>query len=253
MLARQFLAVAACLLCLACPGRSAAEVPPLVCYCDVFPPYVIDVPGRLAGADVDIVSEVGRRIGVPIEFRRLPWERLKHEIARGRESTVTCAFAFTQTPERASLMEFGKVPLHMTAYTLFVRAADNGIGRLADLRGGVIGVRRGFRLPPEIEAGVRDHLFRTDEVDTDQANFRKLLAGRVTAVLANPDVGRHVLKESAISGVRALDEQLMVTPTFLVFVKGSPAAALLPRIDQALRSMQSDGTYRTIFNKYLAE
>lgn len=241
-------------LALAAVG-TRAEAPRLnlTCYCDVFPPYVIDRAGELAGIDVDTVAEAGRRAGIAISFRRLPWERLKQEMARGRDSEVTCAFAFTRTPEREPLMRFGTVPLHMTSYALFVPEQDRGTRSLPDLIGKAIGVRRGFRLPAALESGVREKLFRIEEVDTDEVNFRKLQAGRIAAVLTNPEVGQYVLRTLDLRGVRALDDTLMSTPTYLVFVKDKPTAGVLGKLDQALRTMQNDGSWRTIRAKYVAE
>ncbi len=240
-----------CAVLLACSFPAPAMPSALTCYDDNYEPYFIHNEGRFSGINVEVLLEAARRIGIRMEFRLLPFKRLKSELARSRESGVSCAFAFSRTPRREQFLEFGKVPLNVTDYTLFVRGADQRFTTLNDLEGKTIGVRAGFRLPDTVAEGAAAGRWRLDEASSDQVNFQKLAMRRIDAVLADKTIGLYTVRHRP-DEVRLLAPSVMRFETYLVFAKSHDAPALAAAFDGALDAMQQDGTVDRIMAAYFA-
>jgi len=228
------------------------SAPPLVCHTDAYPPYVIANGAALAGSDLEILREAGRRLGKPIEFRLMPWKRLEIDLRYAAQSKIECAFSFSHTPERTAYMVFTSVPLHVTLYTLFVRDSPSSPRTFAEFAAQhmVIGVRRGFRLPEPIVTGVKTGHYRLVEENNDAGNLRLLNAGVVDAVLSNAKISTYVKQQAGPNDIRPLDGASFPLPTYLILNKAKPAARLAPEIDRVLKQMQGDGTLQSIQNKY---
>lgn len=227
------------------------QVKELVCYSDAFAPYVVAQGGDIRGIDVDTVAEAGKRVGIKVEFKILPWVRLERDIALGAESVVDCAFAYTHTSAREAYMDFTSVPVKLTELALFVRRGSFESFQGFDmLKGKSIGVRRGFKIPPALSALVDQGSIKLEEVNVDAQNFEKLKRGRLDAVLSNHEVGDETLKQLGTADIIALSPPVLVTPTYLVFNKAKKLSALAPLFDKGLRAVVADGTYRKIKAQY---
>lgn len=243
------------LLVFAALTRAAADpATPLVCYTDTFPPYVIRQGEAVSGIDVDMLRDVATKLGIKLEVRLMPWKRLEAELEKGAGSAIECAFSFSHTPDRETYLQFGKTPLHITAYTLFVRKElASKTTTLMDLYGSTIGVRRGFHLPDELQTAVKSGLVQIEETDQEEANFRKLNSGRLDAVLSNLDVGRYTLIRLGfgLKDIMPIQRPLTFLPTFLVFGGSKDQTALMARFDKALAQYQKSTAYRAVFDRYL--
>lgn len=164
---------------------------------------------------------------------------------------MECAFAYGRTPAREGYMDFMSVPLHVTAYTLFMRGdAKVGYKGMADLKGKNVALRRGFKAPPVFEEEAKKGTFRTNEIDKDEQALQMLANGRVDAVLTNQDVGSYMAKQLHLAGIAAVDTPISSTPTFLVFNKVKGLAGSVPEFDKALKAIQQDGSYKKIVSRY---
>jgi ABC-type amino acid transport substrate-binding protein len=238
------LLVAGAALCASVQGRE------ITCYSTHFPPYVVEDGSGISGIDVDMVAEVARRAGVAVKFRLLPWVRLESELRRGAQSRVECGFAYTNNEARKAYMDFMQVPLKMTRYVMFFKKGRFG-GSLAELKGKVVGLRRGFIVPGAFEEMRKRQELVVEEIDSDVNNFRKLAMGRIDAVITNDDVGRAVLDAMPQHDIEVATQAIVATPTFLVFNKGKELAALATAFDKVLQEMQDDGSTAQIRQKYL--
>lgn len=222
----------------------------ITCYSTQFPPYVIENGSHISGVDVDIVKEAGRRAGVDVTFRLLPWVRLENEIRHGAASMVECAFAYTSNESRKTYMDFMQVPLKVTMYTLFAKRGRLA-GGMAELKGKTIGLRRGFIVPGAFEEMRKRQEVVVEETDSDISNFRKLTLERIDGIITNADVGRAVLAGMGASEIVAVEPAIVQTPTFLVFNKAKNLSSLAVAFDKALLEMQNDGSVNQIRLKYL--
>lgn len=228
-----------------------AETRSITCYSDVFAPYVVQDHGEIKGIDVDMIAEAGRRAGIKVTFRLLPWVRLERELALGSRSEVECGFAYTLTEARKEYMDFTTVPIKLTELSIFARQGSfDEFKGVEDLKGKRIGVRRGFKMPSAMKAMVDQGHIQLEEVDLDKQNFEKLVRGRLHAVLSNRDVGYEMLEQIGTTDIVALSPSVQVTPTYLVFNRVKGLSPLIPLFDKGFKSIVADGTYRKIRAKY---
>ncbi len=221
----------------------------LTCYSTVFAPFVIERNGEVKGVDVDVVKEAGRRIGINIDFKLKPWKRLEQEIKIGK---VACLAAYFRTKEREAYLDYTHVPLHITAYTLFAhRKALRTFGSLADLKGWDIGVNRGFKTTPDFKQAVEEGWLKRHDVENEQQSIRMIQLNRLQAMLTNYHVGLYNIKHAGATDIEAMLPSIDSTPAYLVFSKKSNKSRLVPLFDEALFNLLKDGTYQTIFDRYL--
>lgn len=248
----RLVALAGSLLTFCFSASSWAQVREITCYSDVFDPYVTQVGPDIRGIDVDAITEAGRRAGITVHIKLLPWVRLERQIAQGADSEIDCAFAYTLTDIRKTYMDFTTVPVKLTELSIFAKR-----GRLPnfkgvdDLKGKSVGIRRGFKLPAPMQALVDQGDLRIEQINGDLQNFEKLERDRIDAILSNREVGMEALEALGFSSIVAYTPSLQTTPTYMVFNKAKNLSALIPLFDKGFKSIVADGTYRKIRASYV--
>jgi polar amino acid transport system substrate-binding protein len=239
-------------------SRVAAQTTPasptrLECVADVYPPYTLESGGVVSGIGADLLVEAGRRAGVDIVVKLLPFARIENELKRGAASHVACAYAFSKTPEREAYMLFGTVPQSVTRYVLYAKSNKGGAYTGVNaLQGARIGVRLAFRLPDAIKQMGEVGSLTLDAVNDDELNFRKLALGRLDFVLTNQDVGESMIRRLQLTDVHALRPAVAEFPTYVVFNKAlEQAPAWRNAIDRGLQAVRTDRSEQRIREQYL--
>lgn len=236
---------------LAFPTTILALEPPsrLDCASTVFEPFVVRSGNKISGIDVEVIKEVGRRLNIVVEFHLMPWKRLEQNI---KEGTETCVAAYFRTPDRETYMDFTHIPLHLTAYTLFVNSDKNpqqyrGFEHLKET---VIGVNRGFKTTPEFEEAREKGWIKRYDLNNALQGLKMLSQQRLDAILTNYHVGLFLIKANKIHGVVPLKPAVASTPAYFVFSRKKNLSYLVPAFDEMLMQVMIDGTYQKIFDRY---
>ena len=225
----------------------------LECVADVYPPFTMEHAGVVSGLGADLLVEAGRRAGLDIVIRILPFARIENELKRGAASHIACAYAFSRTPERESYMVFGALPQSVTSYVLYAKTGKAGAvyAGSASLHGARIGVRLAFRVPEPIKQAVERGDVTLEAVSHDELNFRKLSLDRLDYVLTNQDVGESVLRRLQLEGIQALKPAVAEFPTFVVFNKGlEQSTAWRNAIDKGMQSLRGSKVEQRIRDRY---
>ena len=231
------------------PGPTALE-----CVADVYPPFTLHSGGVVSGLAADVLVEAGKRAGLNINVKVLPFAHIDNELKRGAASSVACAYAFSRTPEREAYMLFGNVPVSVTSYVLYAkasksRAAYTGVDLLHGAR---IGVRLAFRVPEAIKQAAERGDITLEPVNDDEFNFRKLNLGRLDYVLTNQDVGETMVRRLQLADIKALRPAVEEFPTFVVFNKGlENAVAWRNAVDKGMQAVRGSRTEQRIREHYL--
>lgn len=121
--------------------------------------------------------------------------------------------------------------------------------RLTGLGDRAIGVGRGYSVGETLRAlGAR-----LDEEDTADSNFRKLMAGRIAAVVELEDMADAVLAVSADGPkVHRLPIPVQTRPYFLILSRGFVAERprLAERLWDALRTVSTSRSFAAVREKY---
>lgn len=232
------------------PGMAAD--PPLRLATLEYPPYISNTEQGAQGLTVDIVKTAFSRIGQPVKIEFYPITRGQYMLLNGE---VDGFFSIKKTPEREKTMRFPQKALMKQDYVFFVRKDSpwrfsGDFDSLADARIGIVNTTSyGSRFDSAAQTGK----FKKLDPATDYVmTFRKLLAGRVDAVICSRLVGLYYLRtldtqnEAEISG-----PTVETTVSYLAFTIQKDFTRLARQFDQAMESMEQDGTLTRLTDAYL--
>ncbi|MFS8542767.1 MAG: basic amino acid ABC transporter substrate-binding protein, partial [Limnochordales bacterium] len=163
-------------------GAAAAEDVLRVGANVAYPPFefVDEATGEYAGFDMDLIREVGRRLGMRVEIINTAWEGIIPGLLAGHYDVIISAM--TITDERAQAVDFTD-PYFSTGQVIVVRADDDRIQQPSDLAGKVVAVQIGTtgQFAAEKLAGLR----RIDHYPTTPEAFLALRLGRADAAVVD--------------------------------------------------------------------
>lgn len=106
------------------------------------PATMIDTSGQLAGFDIDVMNQIGKDLGVKVEFVQLDWAGLLPGLAAGRFDAV--ASGVTRTKERLASKDFILLSPYIINGVAITTLASNGtIKNWDDVCGKRMGTIRG--------------------------------------------------------------------------------------------------------------
>lgn len=249
---RAVLRMVAFLLCSA--GAARAQTLQLATY--DYPPYMQAAaspakPGDRPGPVVEVVQEAFRRAGIETAITFYPFQRAKRLLEIGG---VGGLFTLKMNAERAQRFVFSKEPLLRQEYVVYVPHDSPLVfgGDLNQLRNVTMGL---------VEATSYGNRFdefantvapaRKDYSNSHEANFRKLIAGRVQLIVCSRAVGDALLKRTgAARKVKVIGPPIEVASSYMMFNPAVARPAAIARFDIQLRAMRKDGTLQRIYARY---
>jgi polar amino acid transport system substrate-binding protein len=204
-----------------------------------------DASGDFVGFEIDLMAEVGERLGRPIETVNIPFQGLFAAVQSGRIDAATSSITITE--ERLKSVSFAQ-PYYDSDQSLTVRA-DSGLKGLEDMDGKVIGV----------DTGSTGDMWTTANAGTyGFADIRRfeglnpamldLAAGRLDGYISDiPALLYYVRDKPQFEVVERITtgEQYSV-----MFAKD---AALAAEVNEAITGMKEDGTLAAIHEKWFGK
>ncbi len=210
-----------------------------------WPPFeYVDKDGRIVGFDVDLAQEIGRRLGVEVEFANIGFDGLYDALKSGKCDAIISALPYDpmMTKDVAyshSYFNAGQV--------LVVRDDEREIDDENDLKDKRVGVEWGStadmvvrRLAERIE-GMELALY-----DTSEEALRALKDGEVEVVIADAVSVYSFIRTEG--GVKIAGEPLTDEP-YVIAVRPE-SRILLKRINEALAIMKEDGNFDSLVGKW---
>jgi arginine/lysine/histidine/glutamine transport system substrate-binding/permease protein len=227
------------------PNKSFAQIegkPLVVATEPTFPPFEFQAnDGTLQGFDIDLIQEIGKQIGRPIEFNSLPFDGI---IPALQANTIDAAVSgITVTKERAQTLAFSS-PYFKAGLAIAVKENNNTINNFADLANKRIAVQIGTTGAMEAKKvpGVQ-----VTEFDGTVLALQELVNGKVDAVLNDGPVTLYAIKSAGLKGVKVVGE--LLTEEFY--------AVALPQKSQDVKDINyglfrilENGTYQSIYEKW---
>ena len=198
------------------------------------PPFVrVDVAsGRPAGRDVEMLTEVSERLGVELDWQRMPFSDLIGAVESG-DADLACA-TLGISAERAERIRFSR-PYFVTELAVVVRAGE-GLTKLEQLRTSKIYAGAGTTSQAAVltQLPEAEGLFEAKEASTAEL----LLDGVVdAAVMDGPNA------DAMVEGSEGLLERLSVDlnrERYALAVDPSQVD-LVRRIDEVLDDLEREG------------
>jgi len=231
-------------------SASAADVVKLAA--DEWCPYNCAPDGDRQGYIVEIAREALKPAGLTVEYSTMPWKRALLDVREGRLNGALGAQVgeaeglFPQEPLGAGRNILAMLPDRAAAFTW------TGIDSLKALRlGGAQGYAYDQGPIDAYIAGAGKAVELLSGTEIQSQNLRKLLAGRVDAVIEDENVMRMTISEMQPKpDVRmvAIGEAAFISVAFSAAIPDSKKHVEL--IDDYIVKARADGRLRTLLAKY---
>lgn len=207
-----------------------------------FPPFVyLTATDELVGFDVDLITEVARRLGLKVHFAYIPFDGLMATLEA--ETADAAVDAITITARRDQAIDFSR-PYFRSGLAIAVRRDDTAITSLQDLSGKKIAVKLGTT-GADLAAQVPNTRLVT--FDSAEKALIDLEKGNVDAVIKDKPTTLGMIDLAKLQNVRLLDDLLTEEYYGIALPPGSPNK---PAIDAALDAMLADGTIAELHRKW---
>jgi len=216
-----------------------------------YPPFEFYVSdGQIDGFDIAMMDEMGRRLGVNIEYLDYAFDGLGPALQLGQIDLALAAVSVTA--ERESVVDFSNVYLVGEDAVLAKKGSGITISSVDDMAAYKIGVQRNT----VYEAWIRTELVDTGKMPESNLfvyegapdAVRDLLEGRVDLVVLDAQPAELAVQEYDVEIVaQGLNQQRYA----IAFPKG--AAALKEKIDGVLLELHNEGVIAELARKYLGQ
>jgi polar amino acid transport system substrate-binding protein len=171
----------------------------------------------------------------------LPWERA-YDMAQ--KDANTCVYATTRTPPREALFKWVG-PLVSNKWVLYAKNDAKPVAKIEEVKTAKIGGYRG----DAIATFLKDAGYKVEETTNDAQNPEKLAAGRLDYWATSEAVGGNLVKQKGITGIKPI-LTFKEAQMYLACGKGV-ADGTIKQLNDALGTMNKDGTLEKITKKYL--
>lgn len=192
----------------------------------------------------NLITRVFEHAGYATEFKFMPWKRALELTRRGRHDASS--FWYYKEERNAEFYHAG--PLFNDNLVFFRVKSDTPLewNTLSDLAGLKIGVVDGYTYTPELWDLGRGGVLQLEAGPSDEANLRKLLAGRLDLYPLSEPTGVHLLNEAFTPEERArieiLEKSLSVTVAYLLISKKVEGAEQMAEdFNAALTALRAEG------------
>lgn len=213
---------------------------------DPWAPYVYEENGQPKGIDYEVTAEVFKRLGVDVRWEFMPWKRCMLMVEQGLADGVIDIF---QNELRSTQLYYPSEPLSVVEFVLF-QANDrpHDIKSLDDLRNLTVGTSAGYDYGPGF---LQSTLFQREAAPTQEANFGKLLRGRIDLLITDRRVGRYMLAQLGL-GQQISELPLVVIrqKQYLAVRKNAGMDLLAQRFAAELRRFKQEPAYAELQARY---
>jgi polar amino acid transport system substrate-binding protein len=214
---------------------------------DAFPPMGFrDQAGKLIGFDIDAAEELGKRLGIKIEWQPTAWDGVIHSL---NSKKFDCIWnGMTITEERAKEVAFTK-PYIMDGQIAVVQFGEKRFKALKDLKNVKVGAQKGssalnaVKKLPAAPAELKEY-------EDNPKALLDLEAGRIDTVVIDNVTGRDFIAKRP-GKFRILPGFISKEPFGVAFRKEDKD--LREQVQKTLDAMVKDGTMAKISRKWFAE
>ena len=208
-----------------------------------YPPFEFVEGDEFKGFDMDLIREIGRRLGVQVVIQNVAWDGLIPGLNNGNYDVIISAM--TILDERAAVVDFSD-PYFTAGQVIVVRRGDTSISRPEDLKGKVVAVQintTGQFASERIE-GVR----RIDKYDTTPLAVQAVMQRSADAAVIDLAVAVELAKEFP-GQIQVVGQPFTVEYYGIAVRKGR--TELLRAINRALAQIKADGTYDRLYQTWI--
>jgi len=212
-------------------------------------PYVYEENGKSLGLDYETTAIVFKRLGIEVDWQFLPWKRCLSMLETGQADGALDIF---HSDERDATLLYPSEPLSEVEFVMFyANEHPHPFRTLDDLKGLTIGTSPGYLYSQDFREST---LFTREPAPTHEANFGKLVRGRIDLLITDRRVGQHLLDEL---GIR---DKITENPTvishqsqFLAVRRNAGMDLLVQRFGAELKRFKREPAYAELSARYGAD
>lgn len=229
-------------------GTESAGGTLIVGFDQEFPPMgFVGADGEYTGFDLELAQEVAKRLGLEYQPQPVAWDSKDMELESGNIDCIWNGFTMTGRED-----DYAWTKPYMKNSQVFVVAKDSGIAGKADLAGKVVecqadsSAEAALKEDPDLTASFKE-LLTTADYNTA---FMDLEQGAVDAIAMDVIVAGYQIRQRNADFV-ILDDTLSAEEYGVGFKKDN--TDLRDKVQATLEEMASDGTLKTISEKWFGE
>lgn len=208
-----------------------------------YPPFnFVDDKNQLTGFDVEIGTEIAKRISVTGVPLTTAWDGIIAGLLANKYELICGSMAITD--ERLKSIDFS-APYYRSGAQLFVKKGSP-FKSVADMKGKKIGVTLGTTYEQWVRDNIADVDIRTYKGVPDM--ILEASTGRIDGFITDKIVGALAIKDKGVP-ISLTGDLLYEEKMGIAMRKGN--VELKNAIDSALASMKDDGSYHDISMKWL--
>lgn len=206
-----------------------------------YPPMEFEGPdGKPTGFDVDLATDLARRLGVRAEFVVMSWDGILAGLTSDRYDVIMSSMGIT--PERKAVADFVE---YLQLAQVFVAKPGSNLKSATDLAGKVVAVQAdttSYQAVVTAKAkGVAIKDVKAFPLGTQA--FQALKAGQAEVIVIDEPVARFFAKQDAVS-FEVTGQALAPEPIGMAVKK--PGGELLRALAAALEDAKADGSFDRI-------
>jgi ABC-type amino acid transport substrate-binding protein len=222
-------------------GAGGGGGEPLTVGSDIpYPPFEQGKSGDYTGFDIELMEAIGEKIGRSPEFQDTSFETIFRDVAQGKFEAVISAATITE--EREKEVAFSD-PYYLSEQAILVKEGSD-VGGIEDLEGKTVAAQQGTTGLELGKEKANAGELRPYPEGPDAINALK--AGTVEAVIIDQPVAQNAVEEEG--GVE-ISESVPTEETYGIAL-AKDNTGLLKEINKGLGEVISDGTYKTIYEKW---
>jgi L-cystine transport system substrate-binding protein len=203
-----------------------------------------DESGNLTGFDVDIATEVAKRLGVEPEFKETQWDAMFAGLDAKRFDMVANQVGIR--PDRQEKYDFSD-PYITSAAVLIVHKDNNEVKAFEDIKG----LNAAQSLTSNYGEMAKKHGANLVSVEGFTQSVELLASKRVDVTINDRISYLDYTKERPEAPIKIAATSEDASASGLMFRKGSDK--LVAEVNKALSEMVEDGTYKKISEKWFGE
>jgi polar amino acid transport system substrate-binding protein len=211
-----------------------------------YAPFQSERGGKVVGFDVDVIDLVAKRLGVTQKIIDTPFETIKTGSALNAGKCDIAAAGMTINADRAAFIDFSEP--YFTATQALMARKGTGATSLDEVKAKKL--RLGSQASTTGEAYVHGKGLDSTSFKDSGSELNGLRSGQVAVIVADYPVVAGWLKDPANSTFELI-ANLDTGEQYGFAARKGRNPRLLAMVDQVIEQSRKDGTYQSIYRKWI--
>lgn len=211
---------------------------------DNFPPMGFrNEKNEIVGFDIDLATEVSKRLGVELELLPIDWKMKQNELEAGNVDVLWNGYSFTE--ERNEDNTLSKA--YLANDQVVIVMAKSGIKDLAGMAGKKLAIQEESSAQEALDAAAefKASLAEVVPFKDNVTAFLDIQSANSDGLLVDKVVGEYYIAQQANPADYVVLSESLAPETYVIgFRKGE--AALKDKVEATLQEMKADGTLAKI-------